>query len=134
MPISPSEIIRRANNNIIFASIKMMLIDGKIDSREIDKIIEIYQLLFREVISTDKVKELIFEVMAMKDFGCDVSVIGNSIADSINSKRGKELATIALAEVMLSDLEQHDVEKDLILHICDLWETKDILQDHLNDN
>lgn len=131
---SPSQIIREANNNIISASIKMMLIDGKIDSREIDKIIEIYQLLFREDISKDKVKELIFEVMAQKDFGCDVSVIGNSIANSINGKRSRELATIALAEVMLSDLEQHYTEQDLILHICDLWETKDILQDYLNDN
>ena len=90
--------------------------------------------MFREIISRDKVKELIFEVMAMKDFGCDVSVIGNSIANSINGKRSKELATIALAEVMLSDLEQHDAEQDLILHICDLWETQDILQDYLNDN
>ena len=40
--LSPFDISKQANNNIISAAIKMMLIDGRIDSREINKIIEIY--------------------------------------------------------------------------------------------
>tara|TARA_B100001250_G_scaffold369512_1_gene353034 strand:- start:20 stop:421 length:402 start_codon:yes stop_codon:yes gene_type:complete len=132
--LSPFDISKQANNNIISAAIKMMLIDGRIDSREINKIIEIYYLLFKEKITNDKVRELIFEVIALDDFGCDVSVIGKTIADSINSKRSKELATIALAEVMVSDLVKHEAEQELILQITDLWGTQDILQDYLNDN
>lgn len=131
--VSPFEITKQANNNIISASIKMMLIDGRIDSREISKIIEIYYLLFQETIAMDEVRELIFEVIAQDDFGCEVSVIGKTIADSINGKRSKELATIALAEVMLSDLVQHEAEQELILEITDLWGTQHILQDYLND-
>ena len=100
---TPEQITDEANNNIIVAAIKMMLIDGKIDSRELAKIKEIYELLFGHQIRIEKVKELIFKVMAQDDFGCEVSYIANSISESIRGKRSRQLATIALAEVMIAD-------------------------------
>ena len=131
---TPEQITEEANNNIIVAAIKMMLIDGKIDSRELAKIKEIYQLLFGHQISSEKVKELIFKVMAQDDFGCEVSDIANSISESIRGKRSRELATIALAEVMIADQRLHVDEQELVIHITELWDTEDILQDYLNDS
>jgi uncharacterized tellurite resistance protein B-like protein len=131
---TPEQITEEANNNIIVAAIKMMLIDGKIDSRELAKIKEIYQLLFGHQISSEKVKELIFKVMAQDDFGCEVSDIANSISESIRGKRSRELATIALAEVMIADQRLHVDEQELVILITELWDTEDILQDYLNDS
>ena len=131
---TPEQITEEANNNIIVAAIKMMLIDGKIDSRELAKIKEIYQLLFGHQISSEKVKELIFKVMAQDDFGCEVSDIANSISESIRGKRSRELATIALAEVMIADQRLHVDEQELVILITELWDTEDIHQDYLNDS
>lgn len=131
---TPEQITAEANNNIIVAAVKMMLIDGKIDSRELAKIQEIYQLLHSEKIKLEKVKELIFKVMALEDFGCEVSDIANSISESIMGKRSRELATIALAEVMIADQRLHDDEQELVTLITELWDTEDILQDYLNDS
>ena len=131
---SPEQITAEANNNIIVAAIKMMLIDGKIDSRELSKIKEIHQLLFGHQIKLENVKELIFKVMALDDFGCEVSNVANSISESIRGKRSRELATIALAEVMTADHRLHVDEQELIIHIAELWDTEDILQDYLNNS
>jgi uncharacterized tellurite resistance protein B-like protein len=131
---TPEQITDEANNNIIVAAIKMMLIDGKIDSRELAKIKEIYELLFGHQIRIEKVKELIFKVMAQDDFGCEVSDIANSISESIRGKRSRQLATIALAEVMIADQRLHVDEQELVIHITELWDTEDILQDYLNDS
>ena len=131
---TPEQITDEANNNIIVAAIKMMLIDGKIDSRELAKIKEIYELLFGHQIRIEKVKELIFKVMAQDDFGCEVSDIANSISESIRGKRSRQLATIALAEVMIADQRLHVDVQELVIHITELWDTEDILQDYLNDS
>ena len=82
----------------------------------------------------EKVKKLIFKVMALEDFGCEVSNIANSISESIKGKRSRELATIALAEVMIADKRLHDDEQELVILITELWDTEDILQDYLNDS
>tara|TARA_B110000003_G_C16392929_1_gene435147 strand:+ start:252 stop:659 length:408 start_codon:yes stop_codon:yes gene_type:complete len=122
-----------SNKKIINASIKMMMIDGNIDNREMEKIAEIYFYLFNEHISLSDVKELIFEALREDDYSCEISEVANSISNSIEFKKERSLATEALAEVMLSDGEIHALEKQLIYMITDLWGTTDILEDILSD-
>ncbi len=122
-----------SNKKIINASIKMMMIDGNIDNREMEKIAEIYFYLFNEHISLGDVKELIFKALREDDYSCEISEVANSISNSIEFKKERSLATEALAEVMLSDGEIHALEKQLIYMITDLWGTTDILEDILSD-
>ena len=110
---------------VIKASIKMMLVDGTVHKRELQKIKEIYFFLFNKELSDKNLQNLIFDVMKEHDFARGANVIAESIAKSIVGKRSRQDATEALILVMLADKAIHKDENSLIQLICDMWGTQD---------
>ena len=74
---------------IIFAVIKMMLIDGVMDKREIKKIKQIYSFLYSKKLSQEDLKNMIFKVTQERDFSTGESIVAKKIADSIKTSRSR---------------------------------------------
>ncbi len=116
---------------IIFAVIKMMLIDGVMDKREINKIKQIYSFLYSKKLSQEDLKNMIFKVTQERDFSTGESVVAKKIAESIKISRSRREATEALILVMLADETIHNSEHILIQLICEAWDTYDIYDEYI---
>ena len=116
---------------ILFAVIKMMLIDGVMDKREIKKIKQIYSFLYSKKLSQEDLKNMIFKVTQERDFSTGESVVAKKIADSIKTSRSRREATEALILVMLADETIHNSEHTLIQLICEAWDTYDIYDEYI---
>lgn len=116
---------------IIFAVIKMMLIDGVMDKREIKKIKQIYSFLYSKKLSQEDLKNMIFKVTQERDFSTGESIVAKKIADSIKTSRSRREATEALILVMLADETIHNSEHTLIQLICEAWDTYDIYDEYI---
>ena len=116
---------------IIFAVIKMMLIDGVMDKREIKKIKQIYSFLYSKKLSQEDLKNMIFKVTQERDFSTGESVVAKKIAESIKTSRSRKEATEALILVMLADETIHNSEHTLIQLICEAWDTYDIYDEYI---
>ena len=120
--------------SIMFAVIKMMLIDGYMDRREISTIKKIHSFLFNKKLTQENLKNLIFKVTQSNDFSKGEGIVAESIAKSISSKRSRREATEALILVMLADNNFHCSEHNLIQLICHAWDTYDIYDEYINDS
>ena len=119
---------------IVNAVIKMMLIDGFMDKREISTIKKIYSFLFDKKLTQENLKNLIFKVTQSNDFSQGEGVVAETIARSIGYKRSRREATEALILVMLADKNIHTSEHNLIQLICHAWDTYDIYDEYINDS
>jgi|TARA_B100002019_G_C21005284_1_gene467296 uncharacterized tellurite resistance protein B-like protein len=119
---------------IVFAVIKMMLIDGYMDKRELSTIKKIYSFLFNKKLTHEKLKNLIFKVTQSNDFSKGESIVAETISRSIITKRSRREATEALILVMLADKNIHTSEHNLIQLICHAWDTYDIYDEYINDS
>ena len=121
---------KKRNNCIIDALIKMMLIDDYVDPREHVKIEEIYFYLNGEKPDPNYIEKRSFEIYANEDLD-QISEVGKVVADSLNGKNPKEIATQSLVEVMLADEKKQEEEIELLEQIARLWGTERILDEEL---
>ncbi len=121
---------KKRNNCIIDALIKMMLIDDYVDPREHAKIEEIYFYLNGEKPDPNYIEKRSFEIYANEDLD-QISEVGKVVADSLNGKNPKEIATQSLVEVMLADEKKQEEEIELLEQIARLWGTERILDEEL---
>tara|TARA_B100000609_G_C17194299_1_gene424281 strand:- start:1063 stop:1413 length:351 start_codon:yes stop_codon:yes gene_type:complete len=108
----------------------MMLIDDYVDPREHAKIEEIYFYLNGEKPDPNYIEKRSFEIYANEDLD-QISEVGKVVADSLNGKNPKEIATQSLVEVMLADEKKQEEEIELLEQIARLWGTERILDEEL---
>ena len=123
--------IEEENSSIIDAAIMMMLIDKRIDQKELNSINELYFYLYGKNITHEEMNKRVLELsekVSMEPVGDVAKIIVESMGKRHHSN-SRIIATEALMEVMYADDIEHSLERELVEIISKIWGTEEIVQD-----
>ena len=123
--------VEEENSSIIDAAIMMMLIDKRIDQKELNSINELYFYLYDKNIAPEEMNKRVLELsdkVSMEPVGDVAKIIVESMSKRHHSN-SRIIATEALMEVMYADDIEHSLERELVEIISKIWGTEEIVQD-----